>query len=208
MQIRAIDRRFVTDMDGLAWVLFKLGDTANIIQLSIDLMKAAPTRHEAWGTAAVFYSMNGNQVQAQECLMKATTLGSTSPYAWLIRGELSVQSTHAMAISFRTSWVLMRSFPAAEGLVNALFMREEYAKALIVANDVLKVAGPNSPSALTLHGRVQMKDPKTRDLACKDLEKAIQLDENHIPAIVTLAEWHRLKKDFQKAEQLYVLGTC
>lgn len=203
-RIRQLDRRLVSDLDGLAWILLKRGDVVSLMNLSTDLMKAAPSRHEGWAASAAYFHLKGQTEWAQDFIARATALGPLSPFTWLVRGEISSASTHSSAISFRTSWILLRSFPAAEGLISSLFLREEYAKALIVANDVLKVAGASSAQAWALHGRVAMKDPKTRDQAHKDLEKAIQLDENCVYAIVSLAEWHGMKKDFIKAQQLYV----
>jgi tetratricopeptide (TPR) repeat protein len=206
-QIRQIDRRFVVDMDGLAWLLLKRGDMASLLTVSTDLMKAAPTRHEGWAASAAYYHLKSAHEMAQECIARASALGPLSPFSWLIRGEITILSTHTSAISFRTSWVLLRSFPAAEGLINALFVREELQKSLIVANDVMKVAGPNSARAWALHGRVAMKDPKTRDQAQKDLEKALQIDENCLHAVVSLADVFVAKKDLIKAQQMFVFSV-
>jgi tetratricopeptide (TPR) repeat protein len=106
---------------------------------------------------------------------------------------------------YRLAWSIQKSVVAAECLFDGLIMQSDRAKALTVAQEALKLAGPENPRVLTLMGRALSSDPGTVDQATKYFEKALTLEPKCLEAIIALAAFYRGAEKIDKAVDLYVL---
>ncbi|XP_021945689.1 anaphase-promoting complex subunit 7 isoform X1 [Folsomia candida] len=180
-------------MDLLAFLLWSQKKLFELERLAQRLSEVNynENRPETWIALGYYGLLVGRTQKGVSFAQRALTCTGTKSFEALVcKGYLLLENKKVQdaAECFRDAIQLCGNrFEPHNGLVNCYLELQRYRDASTIANFAMKKLG-QTPRVLTMCAQPLSKDPLNFSKAKSYLDKALQLDKRHLPAVLTLTE--------------------
>ena len=205
-RVHRLDPNHLPGMDILAVLYAKERKIKELEQLANKLMNVTEEAPEPWIAMGYYCYANKKGTKAMYFGQKACMVQSKSVEALLLKGNLllDLKKLHHSMDHFREAVsIAPYRYETHKGLVDCYLAQSRHREAISVATTACKQLS-NSQRALTLFATVLAKDPLNMSTAKAKtlLEKALNADPTHLPAIYLLAEIYEQELELEKAKEL------
>ncbi|KAG1673487.1 Anaphase-promoting complex subunit 7 [Nymphon striatum] len=203
-RVHTIDPHYLSGMDLYALLLAKENKVKELESLSTHLLSITEESPEPWLSMALYCQITGKITRAVYFAQKACVINPRNVEALLLKGFIliDIKKLQEAAFHFREALkIAPYRYEPHKGLVECHLAMGRNKEAMTLATHACKQLG-NSARSFTLYANVLAKDPSTKDRARSFLEKALKVDNTHLPAVYKLVEIYEQDKEIEKGIEL------